>query len=1089
MKCADCGAQHRPGARFCEKCGGPLTPDRDLAIPASGAERVGPSVRPSERAREAERKHVTILFADVRGSLELLGDRDPEEVRSILDPVLECMMDAVHRYEGVVNQVMGDGIMALFGAPHAQEDHAIRACYAALAMQDSVRRYAEAVRAADAVDIQVRVGLNSGEVVARAMSSDLQLDYTAVGQATHLASRMEQLAHPGSILLTAETLRLAEGYVLVKPMGPTPIKGLGRLLQVYELTGTGPARSRLQVREAHGLSRFVGRDLEVEQLRRAFDRVEAGHGQVVAVVGEPGAGKSRLIYEVASARRAGSWLFLDAAALSYGRGRTYLPVIKLLEAYFQIDRRDDVRRIVDNVQERVLALDEQLRPAIPALLALLDAPVDDPDWFGLPAARRRRQTLDAITRLVLRESLARPVCVVVEDLHWIDSETQAVLDDLVESLASARVLLLVSYRPEYEHGWGSKGVYSQIRIDPLTAESADALLDALLGPDEALRPFKRLLIERTGGNPFFLEECVRALAETGALDGAPGAYRVARAVTTIQVPATVHPVLAARIDRLPLEDKTLLETAAVVGKDVPLALLAAIEEVPEEMLHRRLARLRSAELLYPTRLFPDVEYTFRHALIHDVAYTNLLHPKRRALHIKIVQTIEQLAGERVSEHVERLAYHARAGELWDKAARYLRQAGTKAFAHSANREAVAWFEQALAALKRVPETPATLADACDLHLGLRNALTLLGDHQRTLMHLREAQALAERIGDRRRLGRALSFEVNCLLLLGQHDAAVEVGRTARAVAVELADMALQTVTDMYVGRAVFHLGDFGRAIEIFSAIAGALSGELARDHLGVPVLPSVFARSHLVESFAEVGRFDEAARVADEAIAIAETVNHPDTLFWAYRAGGLHHLARGDIARASESLERAHVVCRTHDMASSLTRISAELALAWALAGRIPEAVKMAERAVQEASERKQAMTYSKVLQLLGEVYLLAGRVDEAGDAAMQALELFRFQRERGHEAGTTRLLGDVRARQGAADRAESDYHAASALASELAMRPLAARCDAALGRLLSRIGRRDAAVEPLRRARAEFGAMSMRDDLARVEADLTALA
>ena len=1084
MKCPDCGAQHRAGARFCETCGGPLIPDRDVAAPTPGSA----SVLPSPLAREGERKQVTILFADVRGSLELLGDRDPEDVRSVLDPVLECMMDAVRRYEGIVNQVMGDGIMALFGAPHAQEDHAIRACYAALGMQESVQRYSEAVRAAHGIEIRIRVGLNSGEVVARAMSSDLQMDYTAVGQATHLASRMEQLAQPGSILLTADTLRLAEGYIVVKPLGLTPIKGLGRSLQVYQLIDTGPARSRLQVREAHGLSRFVGRDLEVEQLRRAFDRVEAGHGGVVAVVGEPGAGKSRLIYEVAGGRRAGNWLFLDTAALSYGRGTTYLPIVKLLQAYFHIEGRDDPRQIVDTVQERVVALDEQLRPTIPALLALLEAPVDDPEWAALPASRRRRQTLDAITRLLVRESVVRPVCVVVEDLHWIDSETQAVLDELVESLPTARVLLLVSYRPEYEHRWGGKAVYTQIRIDPLTAASADALLDGLLGSDEALRPFKRLLIERTGGNPFFLEECVRALADTGALEGAPGAYRLVRAVTALQVPATVHPVLAARIDRLPPEEKMLLETAAVVGTDVPLALLAAIAEVPEEILHRRLARLRAAELLYPTRLFPDVEYTFRHALIHDVAYTNLLHQRRRALHVKIVQTIEHLAGERLSEHVERLAHHARAGELWDKAARYLRQAGAKAFAHSANREAVAWFEQALAALKHVPETPATLADACDLHLGLRNALTLLGDHQRTLMHLREAQAIAERIRDRRRLGRALSFEVNCLLLLGQHDAAVEVGRTARAVADELDDVPLRTVTDMYVGRAVFHLGDYAQAIEIFGAIAAVLTGELARDHLGVPVLPSVFARSHLVESFAEVGRFDEAARVADDAISIADAVNHPDTLFWAHRAKGLQHLYRGDVERAVPSLERAHFVCRTHDMASSLTRISAELAMAWALAGRLADAVGMIERAVQEASGRKQPITYAKLLQLRGEVYLLASQVDEAGEAAVQALELFRFQRERGHEAQTTRLLGDVRARQRADARAESDYRAAATLARELGMRPLAARCDAALGRLLAPLGQRDAALESLRRAAAEFRAMSMRHDLARVDAELSAL-
>ena len=1085
MKCPHCGAEHRHGARFCPDCGASFPPARDVAAPASSAT----TRLPSEHAREGERKQVTVLFADVRGSLELLGDRDPEDVRGILDPVLERMIEAVRRYEGTVNQVMGDGIMALFGAPRAQEDHAIRACYAALAMQQSVRRYADVARAADGTDIQIRVGLNSGEVVARAMSNDLQVDYTAVGQATHLASRMEQLARPGSILLTAETLRLAEGYVVVKPMGLMPIKGLSRSLDVYELVDVGPLRSRLQVREAQGLSRFVGRDVEVAQLRRAFDRVEAGDGGVVAVVGEPGAGKSRLIYEVAATRRSADWLFLDATALSYGGGKSYLPIITLLQAYFHIEGRDDVRRMAETVEHRILALDERLRPTIPALLALLELPVDDGDWLALPASRRRRQTLDAITRVLLRESAVRPVCIVVEDLHWIDSETQAVLDALVESLPIARVLILVSCRPEYEHGWGGKAVYTQIRIDPLTAASAGALLNDLLGSDEHLEPFKRLLIDRTGGNPFFLEECVRALGETGALEGAPGAYRMVRPVTSFHVPATVHPVLAARIDRLPREDKTLLQMAAVVGKDVPLALLGAIAQMSDEALHRAMARLRAAELLHPLRLFPDVEYTFRHALIHEVAYTTLLNHQRRALHARIVQAMEDAAAGRVSDDVERLAHHARAGELWDKAAHYMRQAGVKAFAHSANRDAVAWFEQALAALKRVPESPATLGDACDLHLGLRNALTLLGDHPRTLMHLREAQALAERIGDRRRLGRALSFEVNCLLLLGQHHPAIETGRRARVVALELGDVALQTVTDMYVGRAVFHLGDFRSAIEIFGGIAAALTGDLARDHLGVPVLPSVFARSHLVEAFAEVGRFDDAARVAAEAVAIAETVKHPDTLFWAYRAHGLQHLSRGDVSGAAASLEHAHFVCRTHDMASSLTRISAELALAWALDGRLPKAVATVERAVQEAGERKQAMTYAKLLQLLGEVYFLANRPDEAANAATQALELFRFQGERGHEAATLRVLADIFGQEGAAAQAESHYGAAAAIAGELAMRPLAARCDAGLGRLLARVGERDKAVVRLRRAYAEFSAMQMRHELARVEADLSGLA
>ena len=756
--CNNCGRQVSPTAKFCPECAHPIglaaaTPTANpFASPESYTPRhLADKILTSKSALEGERKQVTVLFADLKGSMELLADRDPEEARTLLDPVLHLMMDAVHRYEGTVNQVMGDGIMALFGAPLAHEDHSMRACYAALRMQESVKRYAEGVFRSHGVTVRMRVGLNSGEVVVRAIGSDLRMDYTAVGQTTHLAARMEQLADPGTSLLTAATLQFAEGYVEVKGRGLVPVKGLSEPMEVYELVGAGAVRSRLHAAAARGLTRFVGRDSELDQLRQALERAGAGHGQVAAVVGEPGVGKSRLYWEFTHSHRTQGWFMLESGSVSYGKATAYLPVIDLLRAYFQIEGRDDPRKIREKVTGKLLSLDRQLEPSLPALLSLLDVPVEDVAW-GLDPSQRRQRTLDGVKRLLLRESQVQPLLVLFEDLHWIDTETQAWLDSMVEALPTARLLLLVNYRPEYQHGWGSKTYYRQLRVDPLPAESADDLLGGLLGADASLEPLKRTLIERTEGNPLFLEESVRTLVETRALIGERGAYRLAQDPRTIQVPATVQAILAARIDRLSPEDKRLLQAASVVGKDVPFTLLQAIAELPDEVLRQSLTRLQTAEFLYEARLFPDLEYTFKHALTHEVTYGSVLQERRRALHARIVEALERLHEHRLDEHVEALAHHAFLGEVWEGAVRYLRHAGTRAGRQSANREAVTHLERALTALRRLPDSASMAADDIDLRLELRRWLLPLGDNRATFEHLHAAEELASATGDNRRLG-------------------------------------------------------------------------------------------------------------------------------------------------------------------------------------------------------------------------------------------------------------------------------------------------------------------------------------------------
>src|SRR3989442_1869143 len=533
----------------------------------------------SRTAVEGERKQVTVLFADIKDSTELIRDRDPEAAQQLLDPALRHMMDAVHRYEGTVNQVLGDGIMALFGAPIAHEDHALRACYAALAMQAAMRAYTEEVRRAHGLELRIRVGLNSGEVVVRAIGNDLHMDYSAVGQTTHLGARMEQLASPGSIRLTAGILRLVEGLVRVTALGPIPIKGIPEAVEVFELVGASALRRPLQAAVARGLTRFVGRETEIAALTQALARAGAGHGQVVAAVGEAGVGKSRLLYEFVYSHRTQGWLVLEAASVSYSKATSYLPVVELLKRYMHVEDGDEPRTVRAKVTGHLLTLDETLQETIPALLALLDVLPADSPFLTLDPPQRRQRTLAALKRVLLRESQAQPLLLVFEDLHWLDTQTQALLDSLSDSLPTAHLLLLVNYRPEDQHGWGRKTHYTQLRLDPIPPASVEELLHALLGDDPSLAPLTQLLIARTQGNPFFLEESVRTLVETQVLVGERRAYCLAQALPSIQVPATVQAVLAARIDRLPLEEKQLLQTAAVIGTEVPFPLLHAIADV------------------------------------------------------------------------------------------------------------------------------------------------------------------------------------------------------------------------------------------------------------------------------------------------------------------------------------------------------------------------------------------------------------------------------------------------------------------------------------------------------------------------------
>jgi class 3 adenylate cyclase/tetratricopeptide (TPR) repeat protein len=1091
LTCAQCGGELAPGKRFCGSCGAPAagqptarTPSPESYTPKHLVEKI----LTSKAALEGERKQVTVLFADLKGSMELLADRDPEEARKLLDPVLERMMEAVHRYEGTVNQVMGDGIMALFGAPLAHEDHGVRACYAALDMQGAIRRYADEVWRTDGVTVKIRVGLNSGEVVVGAIGSDLRVDYTAVGQTTHLAARMEQLATPGTVLLTADTLRLAEGYVTAKPLGPVPVKGLEAPLEVYELTGAGPLRSRLHAAAARGLTRFVGREGELAQLREALARAAQGHGQVVAIVGEPGVGKSRLVWEVTHSHRVHGWLVLQAGSVSYGKATSYLPVIDLLKGYFAIEDRDGPRAVQEKVTGKLLTLDRALEASLPALLSLLDVPTDDPQWPTLDPPQRRRRTLDALKRLLLRESQQQPLLVVFEDLHWIDSETQALLDALVEGLPAARMCLLVNYRPEYQPPWGSRTSYTQLRLDSLPPDRAEALLGVLIGADAALEPLRRTLIARTEGNPFFLEESVRTLVETGALSGERGAYRLARPLPSIQVPATVQAVLAARIDRLQPGDKALLQTASVIGKDVPLALLQAMAEPAVVDLHAAIGRLQGAEFLYEASLFPDPEYTFKHALTHDVAYGSLLQDRRRALHGRVLATIERLYPDRLPEHIERLAHHAVRGDLWEKAVTCLRQAGAKALARSANREAAAYLEQALTALTHLPETRETREQAIDVRFALRDAFVPLAEFGRIEAHLREAEALATALDDQRRLGWVSAYisAIHGVATGNLTDMRTSLQRL-EAISETLDDKSLQFAAHYYRFYLDYLSGDYRGTEDTCRRVMQFLQGDEIRDRFGLVQFPAVMSRAFLARTLAERGVFEEAEAHGHDAIRIGEALNHPFSLTEACVGLAYVHTIRGDRNAAIRPAERAVALCRDWTLTTLAPNAMVSLAHVYVGLGRVEEGLPWLQQAL--AGHDSAGIRYFHAVSLVqaGEAYLLAGQVEDARACASRAITLTRERGERGHEAWALRGLGEVASHHENPDAAtaEAHYRGAMTLAEELGMRPLVAHCHLGLGKLYRRTGDRAKAEEHLASANAMYREMEMNFWLEKVAAEL----
>jgi class 3 adenylate cyclase/tetratricopeptide (TPR) repeat protein/ribosomal protein L40E len=1061
--CSSCGAPVNPGARFCKKCGTALAFTKTDGAPVSSGTtniRVARDDNASEVV-DGERKTVTALFADIKGSTEMMEDLDPEAARAVIDPALKLMMDAVHRYDGYVVQSTGDGIFALFGAPLAHEDHPQRALHAALRMQKELQRYSAKVVADGGTPLQGRIGINTGEVVVRSIHTGAgHVEYTPIGHMTNLASRMQTAAPVGSIAVTEATRKLCEGYFILKPLGRTRVKGVTEPVHVYEVTGLGPIRTRLQRAAGRGLVRFVGRQREMDAMKHAAEQARAGHGQIVAAMAEAGVGKSRLLFEFKAVSQSG-WMVLEAFSVSHGKASAYLPLIDLLHSYFEIGSDDDSRRRRQKILGKLLELDRALEDTVAYLYALLGIVEGEDPLVQMDAQIKKRRTFEAIKRLLLRESLNQPVMVIFEDLHWIDDQTQEFLNLLADSIGTAKILLLVNYRPEYSHHWNSKTYYTQLRLDPLGKESAEEMLSSMLGDSKDLVPLKSLIIERTEGNPFFMEETVEVLLDDGALVR-NGSIRLVKPLVELRIPPTVQDILASRIDRLGPAEKDLLQTLAVIGRDFGLGLLQRLITRPPDELNGMLHALQLAEFIYEQPAAGDIEYTFKHALTQEVASKSLLVERRKALHERVGLALEALFAQSIDDHLGELAHHfARSGNS-EKAVEFLRRAAVQSLRRSAYREAAAYLNSAIDLVRSAPESAArTLSELILLNI-LGQVTNLFEGWQSAKVERTYARAveLAERVDDPIQTLAALTGKWSIHLIRGEMRIAIPLAERIREYAESSGDRVLSVASHFPLGNSLFQIGDFARSYAHAEQGLAAYSAEVENPGFWVGDV-SIFGYGYSALSSWCLGYPDRALATIRKAVAHAERTPQKMDLFFVLGVTNDLSMWSGDIEAVRRYSETVARIGEEQGFTSGFLSI-ARARLGWVRArnGDLRTGLGEVAAALAKVEEPRDAYAATSISLMLADAYRL-GRERTAGLGVVQ--RLLSFIEQTGVEfllAPTYQMLGDVQlvGEDPDAEKAAASFRAAIRIARNQQAKSWELRATMSLARLLAKQGHREEA-------------------------------
>ena len=1037
--CPSCGADNPAGQRFCNTCGQALAdgPAQPPAAEGSDGEKSPPA--------DGERKQVTVLFADVMGSMDLAERTDPERWREIMQRFFSLLSDGVRRFEGTVDKFTGDGIMALFGAPIAHEDHAARACFAALHIEDLVSEYAGELRRAEGLSFSVRIGINSGEVIAGAIGADEQLEYTAVGHTVGLAQRMEALAEPGTAYLTEYAAKLVEGYLDLDDLGEFEIKGASRPIRVFELKGAGSARSRLDLSRERGLTSFVGRQEEMKALEEAYERAQEGRGAVIGIVAEPGVGKSRICHEFAELCRTRGVEVYEAQAQAHGEAIPFLPVLQMLRGYFGIEDRDPERVAREKIAGRLLLLDPDFADDLPLVFDFLAVPDPERPAPQVSAEARQRLLRGVIRRIYRVPGRSDVVVNVIEDLHWMDEGSETFLGEMVRAIEDTPTLALVNFRPEYQAEWADSPVYRRMRLEPLGPDSTAALLADLAGDDPSLDGLAELIHERTGGNPFFIEEVVRELVEAGYLDGERGAYTLTRPVEDTGVPATVQAILAARIDRLEAA-KTLLQAAAVVGKEVPEPALRMVSGLDEKSLEAGLKELIGAGFLYEAEIYPERVLAFSHPLTREVAYGSQLGEQRAAAHAATARALIELSPERHDEQAALIARHLELGGEQLEAARWNARAAHRA-GYSHPRDAMRLWGRVTELVSELPESDETAALGVSsrlLQLDYGWRLGMAGERADALAA--EAREIATRSGDLRSLALLRLLEA---ARPGQdvHISAWTQGADeAIALADESGDDALRVAIRTASSYGYLVAGDYEHAERLLDD-AIEIAGD---DHsmgngivIGCPYAWAFMAKGMIKR---DRGAFDESDELLERALRIASEQGDPETEGWTRgnmvtllnyrgevdRALGLAQrnfelterlgdvfsrqwallylslvrFEHGDAEGALDAAQRADRVYREAMNRGGETEPLRECAMADALLalGRTPEALEHAESATRAARERGLGFSLARSLRVLGEARAAAeepgaaeafDEAEKAASAMGQRVELERIDRAR----------------------------------------------------------------------------------------------
>ncbi len=1084
--CERCGARLPVTAKFCMECGAPVGQVAahddgayDVRAPRSYTPKhLAEQILTSKSAIEGSRKQVTVLFADVKESMALAESVDPEEWHEILNEFFTILSNGVHKFEGTVNQYTGDGIMALFGAPIAHEDHAQRACFAALDLNEELERYADRLRRTKGLNFSVRMGLNSGEVVVGKIGDDLRMDYTAKGHAVGLAARMENLAAPNKVYLTEYTAALVDGYLDVRDLGAFEIKGVSRPLHVYELEGVGTFRSRLDASRRRGFSRFVGRESEMKTLEAALEEVAEGKGQAVGIVAEAGSGKSRLCYEFAERCRARGIEVIEAHCVPHGHLIPFLPIVELLRGVFKITDVDDDRSARERVAGKLLLLDEGLKDSVPFVFEFMGIADPDRPAPDVDIEIRRRLMYTCMEKMFACDQDCRPEVILFEDLHWMDEDSAKVLDEIVAMLPRTRTLLLMNYRPEHRAAWGRDHAFREIVLEPLGSEAIDALLADLLGNDPTITGLAGRIREHTAGNPFFTEEVVLALADAGTLTGTKGAYRLGGPVSELILPATIQGILGARIDRLGEDDKGVLDTAAVIGKEFDEAILRHVTGLAPDALGSSLARLADGDFVYEKSRKPQQRWAFKHPLVQEVTYHGQLGEQRKRIHRRVAEALAELYGARIEEFLALVAHHWwGAGDALE-AARWR----TRAAEQETGRDATA----ALRHWKRVRELLEEI-EPCDegFRLGLDARIAILEESWKAGMPQEElARVFAE--------GMELAGRCNC----GQSRARL---------------LAAMGMAKNFAGELTEARDYLTRALEIVEgsgdeALIATLKGRLAYNDLLAGHLheclsladeviagggrDSLYARAFHAWPLLYLGELDRGKEDLEQALQLVDGQNLPGTL------GVIHgaYVTYGWFAGEAEAaLSHAQAQLEIAERTRSVTMSSGardSMGVALVMNGRFGEAVTMLEQALAIVRE-KSAMLQGEPVMLcnLSAAYLGAGDRVMALRAAEDALKTARTRGTRMHQVRALlfharALLCEVgRSDFGRIEKELSDACAIVELSGARSYEPFVRESMAEFARLS---GDETGAARERAEAVACFRAIGARGHVARLDATVT---